>query len=125
VFDDKFDRVMKSEPQSSTRWRPPIRLNRGQVYSWEVMAFKDGQEITAPTAPAPRARFRVLRLAEVKDLIEARGREPRSHLALGVICARMGLVNEAETEFNILVKQNPDSVLARRLLAEVKSWRSH
>src|SRR5262249_54086625 len=111
--------------QSSTTWRGPVRLKSGQTYSWEVTALKDGEEITAPTAPAPRARFKVLPSAEFKQLIEARGREPRSHLALGIICAGMGLGNEAEAEFNALVRQNPDSALARRLLAEVKSWRSY
>jgi hypothetical protein len=125
VFDDNFDMVVKSEPETGTSWRSPIRLKRGEVYSWEVTALKDGKEITAPTAPAPRSQFRVLRSAELAALNDARKREPRSHLALGVVYARMGLVKEVETEFSTLASENPDSAIARKLLAEAKSWMSH
>jgi hypothetical protein len=124
VFDANFDMVVESEPQAGTRWRAPIRLRRGQVYSWEVTALKDGKEITAPTAPAPRSQFRVLRSAQLAELKDAREREPRSHLALGVLYARVGLVKEAEREFNKLASENPDSAIARKLLAEMKSWLS-
>jgi len=125
VFDANFDLVVKSEPQAVTRWRAPIRLRRGQVYSWEVTALKDGKEVTAPTAPAPRSQFRVLRPAELAELRDARERQPRSHLALGVLYARMGLVKAAETEFNTIASENPDSAIARKLLAEAKSWMAH
>jgi hypothetical protein len=125
VFDENFEMVVKSEPQTGRRWRTPSRLRRGQVYSWEVTGLKDGQEITAPSAPAPRSRFKVLRRTELRELKDAREREPRTHLAIGVICARMGLLKEAEAEFGKLANENPDSALARKLAAEVKAWRYH
>jgi hypothetical protein len=125
VFDENFEMVVRSDAQTGTRWRAPIRLRRGHVYSWEVIALKDGQAITAPSAPAPRSRFKVLRPAELEELNDAKKREPRSHLALAVICARMGLVREAEAEFDKLANDNPDSELARKVVAEVKSWRYH
>jgi len=125
VFDGNFDIVASSGPQTSTRWRAPIRLKRGQVYSWEVTAVKDGKGITAPTAPAPRSQFKVLRSVELAEVRDARERQPRSHLSLGVLYARIGLVKEAETEFNTLAGENPDSAIARKLLAEAKSWMTH
>jgi hypothetical protein len=44
----------------------------------------------------------------------------RSHLARGVIYAEAGLLDQARAEFAALVKDNPRSQLARRLLSSVK-----
>jgi hypothetical protein len=123
VFDDQFERVAKSEPQSGKQWRVPIRLRRGQTYSWEVKALKDNQEITAPVAPSPRAEFKVLGAADARALNDAKKQRPGSHLTLGILYARLGLLNEGEREFGALARDNPDSALARKLLADVRSWR--
>jgi hypothetical protein len=47
----------------------------------------------------------------------------RSHLALGIFYARAGMVEEAERELTALVRQNPKSQVARKLLRSVESWR--
>ena len=119
-----FNRVAESPPLSKPTWRLAVPLQRGQTYSWEVTAVKDGEEITAPVAPAPRAQFRVLEADKLNALTKLKGQRPASHLALGLTYARLGLIPEAESEFRQLVKENPDSALAKKLLRTVQSWRN-
>jgi hypothetical protein len=123
VFDSNFNRVAESPPLSTPAWTLAVNLQRGQTYSWEVTAVKDGKEITAPIAPAPRAQFRILEAEKLSALTKLRGQKPVSHLALGLTYAHFGLVPDAESEFRQLVKENPDSALAKKLLRTVQSWR--
>ena len=59
VFDADFNRVTRSAPQAATQWTS-TRLRRGMIYSWEVVAVRNGQEVRSPVAPAPRAQFKIL-----------------------------------------------------------------
>src|SRR6185369_11060275 len=59
VFDADFNRVTRSYPQTGTQWTS-TKLQRGMIYSWEVVAVRNGQEVRSPVAPAPRAQFKVL-----------------------------------------------------------------
>ncbi|HEX8845558.1 MAG TPA: hypothetical protein VF791_12980 [Pyrinomonadaceae bacterium] len=122
VFDSNFNLVAKSDPQSATRWTVPLALKNGKVYSWEVTALKGGQEIVSPVAPAPRAQFKVLEAARLTEIASARKQRPLSHLTLGVLYARSGLLLEAEREFRALLKDNPQSPVAKKLLSTVQSW---
>ena len=78
--------------------------------------------MTAPVAPAPRAQFRVLDQETMEALENVRAQQPNSHLTLGVLYARAGLLNDAEREFQELVKENPDSEVAGKLLRCVQAW---
>lgn len=122
VFDANFNRVATSGPQAATEWTVPLSLANGKVYSWEVTALKDNQEITSPVAPAPRAQFKVLEAEKLKEIAEVRRRRPTAHLTLGVLAARAGLLDEAEREFQELLKDNPQSNVAKKLLQTVRSW---
>jgi hypothetical protein len=124
VFDSNFNRVAKSSPQSATRWTMPLALQPGKIYSWEVMAVKDNQEIRSPVAPAPRAQFKIVEAGQLNEIASVLNERPRSHLALGVLYARAGLLTEAESEFRALLNDNPQSKVAKRLLRTVQSWRS-
>lgn len=123
VYDGNFNPVATSPQLTHHSWTPPQPLPRGQVYSWQVKAVKDGQEVTSPRPPAPQAKFRVLGQAKANELSRARRAYPSSHLALGLLYAEAGLLNEAEQELRLLRKANPDSELARRLLSRVRSLR--
>jgi hypothetical protein len=123
VFDADFNRVTGSEPQTATAWRVPKGLTRGRIYSWEVVAIKDGQEVRAPVAPAPRAQFKILEAEGYEELSSLERQRPVSHLARGVTYARYGLLQEAEQEFQILLRENPSSSVARNLLRTVRSWK--
>lgn len=124
VFDEKFNRVAQSPPLSKPNWTLGVSLQRGRNYSWEVTAVKDAKEITAPVAPAPRAQFKILEAGKLNVLTKLKQRTPVSHLALGLMYARFGLVGEAEGEFRQLVKENPDSSVAKKLLRTVQAWRN-
>lgn len=123
VFDENFNHVTQSSSLTRPSWTPISPLQRGQTYSWEVLAIKDGVKIRSTSSPAPRARFKVLEAEQLKALARLKQQKPASHLALGLMYARVGLVNEAEGEFRRLVKENPDSATAKKLLRTVQSWK--
>lgn len=123
VFDGNFNRIAQSPPLTKTDWTLSVPLARGGIFSWEITATKDGKEISAPTAPAPRAQFKVLETEKLSALKKLEAIQPTSHLALGLTYAKFGLVNEAQAELRRLVKQNPQSAEARKLLRTVQQWR--
>ena len=121
VYDEKFMPVTSSPPLTDLAWS--ATLPRGKVYSWQVKAMKDGQEITSPRPPAPQAKFRVLDQAKANELAKARRDHRSSHFTLGLLYADAGLLREAEQEFRLLQNANPNSELARMLLRQVQSLR--
>lgn len=119
VYDEAFNLVATSPQLTANSWTSQT-LKRGRIYSWQVKAVKDGQEFRSPRPPAPQAKFRVLDAASVNELQQARQTYSSSHLVLGLLYARAGLLDEADKEFRTLQKANPDSALARRLLGQVR-----
>jgi len=81
------------------------------------------QEFTSPRPPAPQAKFRILDQAKAHELAPARRAYASSHLTLGLLSAQAGLLDEAEQELRALQKANPNSAIARRLLAGVQAMR--
>jgi len=121
VFDADFNRVTRSAPQTATQWTSPA-LRRGMIYSWEVVAVRDGQEVRSPVAPAPRAQFKILEAEKLLELTNLKKHKPISHLTLGLTFARFGLLVEAEGQLQILARENPSSPVATRLLRTVQEW---
>lgn len=121
VVDSKFRPVSQGQTLKQTSWTPTAPLSRGAVYSWQVTAtLEDGTEVTAPAAPTPQARFRVLDADAHNRLTRLEKAAPNSRLARGVAYARAGLLDEAETELKELLKENPDSQVARDLLRSLR-----
>jgi predicted anti-sigma-YlaC factor YlaD len=118
VYDERFDPAATSPQVIDTSWTPPQSLKRGGIYYWQVKAVKDGREFKSPRPPAPQAKFRILDEARANELAKARRAYASSRLTLGLLYAKAGLLNEAELEFHALLKANPDSALARRLLSK-------
>ncbi|MCM3874230.1 MAG: hypothetical protein ND895_26370 [Pyrinomonadaceae bacterium] len=123
IFDENFNRVARSPILSETTWTAAEPLPRGHVYSWEVTATSDGKEITAPVAPASRAEFRILEAEKLSALTKLKQQKPVSRLAVGLMYANLGLVTEAEGQFRLLAKENPDSAAVKTLLRTVQDWR--
>jgi hypothetical protein len=122
VLDSDFNVVATSPPLTVTNWSPPSGLARGSVYSWQVAAVKgDGQQVLAPTAPAPEARFKILESEKASELVRAERVSPGSHLVRGVLYARVGLLDDAERELRALVAANPQSPSARKLLRSIQT----
>jgi hypothetical protein len=88
-----------------------------------VSARRGGEEITSPAPPAPEARFKVLGRAGLEELSAAERAGSSSHLLRGVLYARAGLLDEAEREFSALLRDNPHSPVARKLLRNVRQLR--
>jgi len=123
VYDDQFKLVSSSPQITNLSWITNTPLPRGRVYSWQVKATRDGQETTSPRPPAPQAKFRVLDQAKANELVRAKRAYASSHLALGLLYADAGLLPEAESEFKLLRRANPDSEIARTLLHQIQSMR--
>jgi putative zinc finger protein len=123
IYDEKFNLVAASSQIVSNSWRAPQQLGRGEVFSWQVKALKDGQEFTSPRPPAPQAKFRILDQAKANELAKARRAYESSHLTLGLLYAEAGLLREAEQELRALQKANPGSAVARSLLSQIQALR--
>ncbi|HWS90106.1 MAG TPA: hypothetical protein VN282_24265 [Pyrinomonadaceae bacterium] len=124
VFDRRLNMVARSGPLAATEWTPPSQLPRGEVYLWQVTAVLDGKEVVSPGASAPEAKFAVVGQAESEALRHARLSLPGRHLTLGVLYARAGLLEQAESEFRALVESNPKSPAALKLLRSVREMRA-
>jgi anti-sigma factor RsiW len=122
VYDARLELAASSLSLTGASWTSPP-LARGQVYSWQVKASRDGNEIIAPRPDAPQAKFRILDQATAAEIIRARRDHASSHLLLGLLYARAGLIAEAEQEFRVVQKANPDSEIARKLLASISASR--
>jgi hypothetical protein len=123
VLDANGDQVAQSEelPPTQTQWKPPSPLRRGQIFSWVVTALVDGKEIVSPSASTPEVKFAILSGNDLNELNQLK--KSNSHLALGVFYAKVGLVTEAEREFQKLIQLNPQSELPRKLLQSVRNLR--
>lgn len=119
VLDVNGNQAGQSEelPVSVRQWKAP-RLRRGQIFSWLVMALLDGKKVVSPSASAPEMKFAILSTADAQEL--TRLKKANSHLALGVFYARAGLLDEAEREFETLLKLNPDSEVPTKLLQSLR-----
>ena len=118
VTDQHFNEVARSPALTATNWSVPVQLKRGELYQWQVTATTgDGKELTAPATSAPEAKFKVLSAEAFSVVRLARQRYGPSHLELGVIYARVGLLQEAEREFKLAGNQSP---IARRLLKHLR-----
>ncbi|MEN3328203.1 MAG: hypothetical protein V7638_3010 [Acidobacteriota bacterium] len=120
VYDSRFRKMMASPEVATLSWNAVQSLPRGQVYSWQVKAVKDGQEVTVPRPPAPQAKFRVIDQESFNEISRAKRAYGSSHLTLALLYAKAGLLNEAEQELRMLQKANPQSEIVRKLLRQLR-----
>ena len=123
VLDANGDQVSQSEelPPTQTQWKAPTPLRRGQIFSWVVTALVDGRDIVSPSASNPEVKFAILSSNDFNELNQLKKSD--SHLVLGIFYARVGLLTEAEREFQKLSQLNPQSELPRKLLQNVRNLR--
>jgi hypothetical protein len=123
VYDADFNEVAASPPLSETAWTVTRSLERGRTYSWQVTARIGDREIISPVKPAPDARFMILDQAKANELAEAKNAGAGSRLTMGVLYAQAGLLDDAERELQALLRANPQSTLAKKLLRSVSAKR--
>jgi len=124
VNDPTGREVARSEelPSERTEWMIPNPLKRGKIYAWTVIEMVDGREIISPGSAFPEMKFQILSASDLQKLSQLK--RTRSHLALGVFYARVGMIDEAEREFQELVRLNPKSKVADKILHDVRWPRS-
>lgn len=87
------------------------------------LQHRDGwAEIVAPMCTIARAEFKVLGEPELRRLDHVIGRTT-SHAARGVMYAKVGLLDEAEKEFQMHLRLLPADKGAKALLQRIQSWR--
>ncbi len=123
VTDADLNEVATSPPLSTTQWQISNPLKPGGIYSWQVTALKDGVKITSPVLPAPQAKFKVIDRSTAEMLQQTQRTYPDSHLTLAVLYAEAGLVDEAERELRVLVRDNPGAGIVQKLLRQVQAMR--
>lgn len=123
VLDENYNEVASSSLLKKTGWTMPTTLHRGSNYVWQVAAVKGGKEFLTPVPPAPEAKFQILSEDKLKKLESLLKDSGNSHLVVGTLYAENGLLDDAEREFNALLKENPESVVAKKLLQSLQSVR--
>lgn len=123
IFDANYKKVAQSPPLTSEKWQVVSPLPRGREFTWQVTAVKDGESLRAPERPAPDAKFYVVSDEKTREIERAKRSYGNSHLVLGLVYADAGLLDEAEREFQALLRKNPNSEPVKRLLNKVKAAR--
>lgn len=121
---ENYKEVATSPALTTNEWKVDVPLERGRVYTWQVVALKSGEEIKAPSPDAPEAKFKVLEQSRLSEIERAKRKYAGQHLILGLLYADAGLLDEAERELQALVAANPDSAAARSLLRSLQVRRS-
>lgn len=108
--------VARSEelPSERTEWILSKPLKRSDIYAWTVVAVVDGKEIVSPGPSSPEIKFQVLPLSSLRELNQIK--KTRSHLALGIFYTEVGMIVEAEREFQELARLNPNADVVKKLL---------
>jgi len=116
-----YKEVGASPQLQGTKWTADRPLERGRVYTWQITARTDGGKLNATEAGAREAKFKVLEQATIDELARAKKAYPGRRLALGLLYAEVGLLDEAEREMKALVAANPQSPIVKSLLRDVQS----
>ncbi len=115
VVKDKANQVIASAQNiSAPNFVMPMKLNRGETYSWEV---------TASNGETQSASFVLITTEELEDWQMVRKQFKESHLALGLAAEELGMLSTAEREYQELARQFPNAEVPARLLANVLSLR--
>jgi hypothetical protein len=127
VDDESHEEVIESEPVRATEWQVPSdedALVPDRVYRWYVVAIlEDDRRVFAPAPPNPVAKFRILTPEELAKVRADLARYHESKLARAVICAEVGLFDDAERLLQEVPPSDLKSGLARKWLAAIRAWR--
>jgi hypothetical protein len=100
-----------SDLMTTTAWLVPMALDRGATYSYEVVGLGD----------VHRAEFRVLSQSSQAEMARLRASRGNDHFVLGAVAQQFGMLTVAQHEFELFVRQRPQSAEAARMLSNVNS----
>jgi hypothetical protein len=116
IFTPDFHRIQSSEQLTVTEWASATPLGRDvRYYRWQLDVVMQDSSLKEF-----KGKFALLDEAAEAELEAAERDFPHSHLLLGSLYARAGLLPEAQKEFRLLLKENPNSRVAQRLLLQVQ-----
>src|SRR5262249_6621186 len=116
-----YKEIAVSPTLSNTHWQVDRRLKRGRLYTWQVSAHTASGEVISPLLNAPEARFMILKQVKADETARMKKTCAGRPLLLGLFYARVGLLDEAEREFQALVEANPTSPVAKNLLGDIRA----
>jgi hypothetical protein len=121
VFDPAFRELASSGSLTTTSWTPTAQLPSGVPLAWQVTArMAKGSEVIAPAPPRPEARFTVLDAAAAAKVADLRSRLADQPIALGILLAKTGLLDDAAREFERASRQPALADLAAKLRASLR-----
>ena len=122
ILDDRGQVVARSVVQEETA-RPDGALPRGRVYTWQVTARSGARQVTAPAAPEPVARFKVIDEETASVLQRLEREHADSHVLLGILYLQAGVVDDALRHLRAVDAKDPCAPLARRALEQLGAVR--
>jgi hypothetical protein len=99
VYDTNFRKVTQSPKLRTNSWQPQEPLMRGVRLAWQVAVQTGDKTQLIPEPPAREAVFEVMNSESFVQIEHARDVEHASPAALGILYARAGALEDAETEF--------------------------
>jgi len=123
VVNSDLREVLQSPKIAGTSWKASRVLERGKVYQWQVTAFRGSEQIVTPAPPAPEAKFEIIQQSSADVLDQLKLTQPSNHFALGYAYANAGMLDQAETEFQLIARSDANYELAVTFLAELRLLR--
>ena len=117
IFDETVTEVARGVRVTGTTWTPAVDLKRGSVYRWRVTAHRATGDVTVPAPPHPEARFAVLDEVTAALVTVQRGRLTEESLALGILLARAGLIDDARVELT-RAQETPATAAAATMMIQ-------
>jgi len=111
-----YKEVVSSPQLQGRKWTADRPLERGRVYTWQITARAGDGEVKST-----EAKFKVLDPAAAIELARVSRIYAGRRLALGLLYAEAGLLDDAERELKALVVANPQSPIAKSLLRDLRS----
>ncbi len=111
-----YREVVSSPQVQGRKWTADRPLERGRIYTWQITARAGDREVKSP-----EAKFKVLDHAAAGALARVNRIYAGRRLALGLLYAEAGLLDDAERELKALVVANPQSPIAKNLLRDLRS----
>jgi len=111
-----YKEVVSSPQLQGRKWTVDRTLERGRVYTWQITARAADGEVKSP-----EAKFKVLDPAAAGALARVNKIYAGRRLALGLLYAEAGLLDEAERELKALLVANPQSPIAKTLWLDLRS----
>ncbi|HEV2669087.1 MAG TPA: hypothetical protein VG324_29495, partial [Blastocatellia bacterium] len=111
-----YKEVVSSPQLQGRKWTANRPLERGRVYTWQITARAGDGEVKSP-----EATFKVLDNAAAAELARVNKVYAGRRLALGLLYAEAGLLDDAERELKALAVANPQSPIAKSLWLDLRS----